>query len=130
MAAASVMTVSPCLSAGSLPIGLMARRLRLPVLSLLEADELDLVRLAQLLQHPMHNRRARRRRVVQRDPGHTTLRTSVCEDGAGSGPMWHLNRPALVVSVRRRLSDLAAVLRDTNPRNPRSSQDRSPCGRS
>ncbi len=45
--------------------------LRLQVLAFLEAHEMNIVRLPQLLEHPKHDGRPRRAGVIKREIGHS-----------------------------------------------------------
>ena len=57
--------------------GVDGQKLGLAVLALLEADELDVVGLAQLLQHPVHDRGARRGGVIECELGHDGLSLAI-----------------------------------------------------
>jgi hypothetical protein len=70
IAATSVMMTSPCFSVGTFAHRVDGEIVGLQLLAFAQLDQLNIVGLADLLQHPQRNGRARRRGVIEREIGH------------------------------------------------------------
>src|SRR5581483_5230521 len=97
------------------------------ILALLEADQVEIVGLSQLLQHPKHDRGARGGGMIERELRHLLLRRARTSTGGrrGSTAMWRPRgdtraRPPLYLALR------ADTIRARRPRSFAPAPPRSP----